>query len=221
MRGTMLVIDTHCHAGISWMEPVESLLYQMDLNGVAKALLVQHGGSYDNGYLLESVQRFPGRFGVVLGLDPLDPEAPLTLGRLAERPGVVGLRLAPESPPALWRKAGQLGLPVSCVLSEATEAANPSFQHMVKDLPGGTIVLEHLAGAYVPRSVVSVTEPYTAYLTALSLAQYPNIYIKFGGLGEICPRPPRLRTQFGFDVVPTGTGNGLGGLRSPAYDVGQ
>ena len=47
----MLIIDTHCHAGKNWFEPIEVLEFQMDRNGVDKALLVQHGGTFDNGYL--------------------------------------------------------------------------------------------------------------------------------------------------------------------------
>ena len=69
----MFIVDSHCHAGTSWFEPVELILHQMTLNGVAKALLVQYVGNNDNRYLLECVQRFPGRFGVVVAVDPSDP----------------------------------------------------------------------------------------------------------------------------------------------------
>ena len=40
-----MIIDTHCHVGVNWFEPVESLLFQMNENDVEKALIVQHGGS--------------------------------------------------------------------------------------------------------------------------------------------------------------------------------
>jgi hypothetical protein len=51
----MHIVDTHCHAGINWFEPVEMLLHQMNMNGVQSAVLIQHGGNYDNQYLLECV----------------------------------------------------------------------------------------------------------------------------------------------------------------------
>ena len=47
----MLIIDTHTHAGNNWFEPIEVLEFQMDRNGVDGAVLVQHGGTFDNTYL--------------------------------------------------------------------------------------------------------------------------------------------------------------------------
>ena len=37
----MTVVDTHTHAGVNWFEPVEMLLYQMTLNQVDHAVLIQ------------------------------------------------------------------------------------------------------------------------------------------------------------------------------------
>ena len=37
-----MIIDTHCHAGINWFEPLEMLLAQMELNNVQRAALIQH-----------------------------------------------------------------------------------------------------------------------------------------------------------------------------------
>ena len=52
----MQIIDTHCHAGRNWFEPIETLLFQMDSNGVDGAVLIQHGGTYDNDYLFECAE---------------------------------------------------------------------------------------------------------------------------------------------------------------------
>ena len=79
----MIVVDTHCHAGRNWFEPIELLLYQMSLNNVDKAALIGHGGSFDNTYLLECVQRFPGRFAVVVVIDT-------ECARRADHPGALG-----------------------------------------------------------------------------------------------------------------------------------
>ena len=38
----MTIVDTHCHAGVNWFEPVELLLAQMNANGVDKGALIQH-----------------------------------------------------------------------------------------------------------------------------------------------------------------------------------
>ena len=127
---------------------------------------------------------------------------------LAQSPGVVGVRLGPgdrspgPDPLALWRQAASLGLPVSCFAIDAKLVAAPDFEQLVRELPGATIVLEHLAGVYIPRSPESAIAPYAWYKTALSLAKYPNTYLKFGGLGEFCQRPLRFPSQFDLSPVP-------------------
>ncbi|MFH1140740.1 MAG: amidohydrolase family protein [Chloroflexota bacterium] len=206
----MIIVDTHCHAATNWFEPIELILYQMNLNGVDKAVLIQNGGNYNNQYLLESVRRFPGRFAAVISVNPSQPDALATLERwVNEAKGdVAGLRLRPtdrspgKDPLAIWRKAAELGLPVSCFVVNAEHTASPDFRNLVEALPNCTIVLEHLAGVYRRVSPESATPPYTAYRTALELASYPNTYIKFGGLGELCEQPAPLPPRLTFDKIP-------------------
>ena len=203
-----MIVDTHSHAGINWFEPVEMILHQMNLNGVEKTVLIQHGGNYHNDYIMECVKRYPGRFGAVIWVDVQNPNATTTLEKLAKNPEVVGVRLHPterspgSDPLAIWRKAAELSLPVSCFPRTAEHIADDGFQSLVEELPNCTIVLEHLAGAYRPLSPASVTAPYDDYKKALTLARFPNTYIKFGGLGEFCVRRVPLEAQFGFDDVP-------------------
>ena len=114
----MLIVDTHAHAGTSWFEPVESLVFQMDRNEVDKAVLVQHRGVYDNTYLFGCVARYPGRFAVAAMVDTAQDDASATLERSAEA-GAVAVRLSPmqrspgDDPLAIWRKAAELGLAVT------------------------------------------------------------------------------------------------------------
>ena len=51
---TFPIIDSHVHAANNWYEPVETLLYHLDANGVDKAILVQQQGQFDNSYILDS-----------------------------------------------------------------------------------------------------------------------------------------------------------------------
>ena len=198
----MLIVDSHCHAGETWYEPVEVLLDQMGTNGVGKAVLVQHGGAYDNSYLLECASRFPGRFAVVALVDTSKSDAPSALERWAAQ-GAVGVRLGPSErspgpdPLAIWRRAAELGLVVSS-LGESEHFASEEFRHLVAGLPELNVVIEHLAG--VPHGV---EPPYTAFRQALELAELPNTYIKVGGLGEITARPPvHSRTTVFDDTSP-------------------
>ena len=44
----MTIVDSHAHATLSWFEPVESLVAQMDRYRVEHAVLVQINGQTDN-----------------------------------------------------------------------------------------------------------------------------------------------------------------------------
>ena len=63
-----MIIDTHCHAGINWFEPIENLIFQMDKNSVDKAVLIQHKGSTNN-YLYECLNRFSNKFSIVTAVN--------------------------------------------------------------------------------------------------------------------------------------------------------
>ena len=197
----MTIVDTHCHGGANWFEPVELLLYQMNVNSVDKAVLIQHGGTYDNRYLFECAERFKDRFAVVVIVDASDPDAPQTLEKWAAF-GAVGVRLGPtvrspgQDPLAIWRKADELGLVVSS-LGDVEDFASDEFTRLVVDLPNLPIVIEHLAGVKQ-----GAQPPYAAFKRALALSRHPNTYIKVGGLGEISLRPPVLQPYFAFDHVP-------------------
>ena len=197
----MLIVDAHAHAGLNWFEPVESLVFQMDQNNVDKAVLIQHGGTYDNTYLLECARQYPKRFAVAAIVDTTLENAPTTLNHWVKA-GVTAIRLGPmertpgTDPLAIWRKASELGIAVSS-LGKIDEFASAQFSKLVQSIPDLKIVIEHFAGAHS-----QLNPPYTAYKAAMKLAQYPNTYIKIGGLGEISARPPILRPEFRLDHTP-------------------
>ncbi len=196
----MPIIDTHCHAGENWFEPFEVLEFQMDRCGVDGAVLIQHGGTYDNQYLFDKTSGSNGRFKVAVLVDP-EHEDPLgELTRLAEQ-GAAGVRIYPGQqfrtphPHDIWKKAGELGLVVTC-LGNASQFASTEFKAMLDACPETQVVIEHLAGVGI------VDPPYSDYESALECAQSPNTTIKIPGLGEITKRPPRLLPHFRFDDVP-------------------
>lgn len=196
----MLIIDTHCHAGNNWFEPIETLEFAMDRNGVDKAVLIQHGGTYDNTYLLQEAAKRAGRFKVAVLVDPASRDPLGDLARLAEQ-GASGIRLAPNGqfanadPCDMWRRAGELGLVVSSI-GDASQFAADDFSHVLDACPDTHVILEHLAG-------VGIAEPpYADYIAALRHGQRDNTSIKVPGLGEICARPSRLLPELRFDGVP-------------------
>ncbi len=191
----MTVVDTHCHAGESWFEPVELLLHQMDSNRVDKGVLIQHRGAFDNSYLLECQTRYPGRFAVAVLVDPSRDDAADKLRDLAEG-GASAVRPAPDEPASLWRAASDLGLVVSSQ-GDVTENASDAFRSLLESLPNMTVVLEHLVG-----SKGDEDPPYPLFRRAMELSQLPNTYLKVPGLGEISARPPVLGREFRPERVP-------------------
>jgi L-fuconolactonase len=185
----VLTVDTHCHVSPGWYEPVEVLLFQMDRNGVDRAIMIQINGQFDNDYQLECVRRHPDRLSSVVLVDTADPAAPATLQRLAEQ-GARGVRLRPDTrspgddPLAIWRKAAELGLPVSCG-GTAAQFASAGFADAVRAVPTLPIVVEHLGSVNQPDGEPA---PYALRQQVFALSRFPNVYIKVHGLGEFCRR---------------------------------
>ncbi|MBI2907521.1 MAG: amidohydrolase family protein [Chloroflexi bacterium] len=199
----MFIVDTHVHASSIWFEPVETLLYEMNANGVGKALLVQFRGNYHNDYLFECIQRYPGRFAACVAIDTAADDAPSKLDDWA-RKGAAAVRMwiAPGSTKSslpVWRKAGELGLAVS-VLGTEEELASDEFRHVVEMFPHTRIVIEHYG--HHGQSGAGEQPPYDLYRRVLSLADYPSTYMKLGGLGELCDRPKTFPQHDPFSDIP-------------------
>ena len=196
----MVIVDSHCHASPVWYEPVESLLHQMERNGVEHAILIQMQGQANNDYQFECVRRHPGRFAPVVWIDVAGPDAPRTLERLAGQ-GASGVRLRAttrspgDDPLAIWRAAERLGLAVSCA-GESDEFASQEFARLVEALPGLTIVIEHLGAANRPDQGAAEEE---ARRRVFALARYPNLYLKVPGLGEFRRRALPVTEPFPFE----------------------
>src|SRR5689334_24174192 len=133
----MLVIDAHCHTAAIWSEPVETLLYQMEANGVSHAVLVQLNGNYDNSYLIDCNRRYPGRFKAVVILDPQDTARTKTLEDLRKQgAGGIRLNLRKEwdgNDPA-FKVAGELGMIVS-IIGKAEDFASARFKKLLDSCP--------------------------------------------------------------------------------------
>ena len=195
----MVIVDSHCHVSPCWYEPVESLLYQMDRNGVERAVLVQMNGQADNRYQFEVTRRFPGRFTSVAWIRTEGPDACDKLRRLADH-GIVGVRFSAmtKSPGgdelAIWRTAAELGLPVSCGGSSA-DFASEQFARVVRAFPELPIVVEHLGGHNYPGA-----DSLEDRRKVFDLARFPNVYIKVHGLGEFCHRRLPVAESLPFDT---------------------
>ena len=184
----MPVIDAHCHASPLWFEPVEALLFQMDRNGVDRAVLTQILGQFDNSYHQQCVARFPGRFANVGSVDANAPDAAQAVRQWAER-GMTGLRLRPDSrnlgddPLAVWRAADECGLAISCGGASAALIAD-DFAALAAAFPSLPIVIEHLGGWTRP----DCDRSDETCRSILALARLPNVSLKIPALGQLAQR---------------------------------
>src|SRR5258708_30587840 len=185
----MAVVDTHCHASLDWYEPVETLLYEMDRNGVDQAVLVQIMGQFDNQYQFDCVRQYPGRFANVVLVDPERADSLQMLERLAER-GASGVRLSPtvrspgDDPLAIWRTADRLGLTVSCG-GDSAGFASDEFASVIQALPGLRIVIEHLGSVSRRDTDAQQLDPRRP---VFGLARFPHTFLKVTGLSEVSAR---------------------------------
>ncbi|HEY3108278.1 MAG TPA: amidohydrolase family protein [Chloroflexota bacterium] len=196
----VVVVDSHAHATPVWYEPIETLVNEMDRNGVAYADLCQINTYFDDAYQEEQLRRYPGRFANIVLVDYTRPDAVDQFNALVARGVVSGLRMHPEwrspgdDPLALWRAAARAGVSIS-VNGGLADFADDSFAKVFEALPELPIMLEHTAGASI-----SENPPYAQSRKALNLARYPNAYCHFGGFGDgLARRSNPARGPFPFD----------------------
>lgn len=205
----MLTIDTHYHASLSWFEPVEFAIFQMDRSKVDKMVLVQIKGEFNNRYLIECMRRYPGKFSIAGIVDTRQADAGEKLAYWTSE-GMEGVRLwnnerSPGSDPlAIWKKAQELKLVVSCAGS-SQGFMSEDFHKLVKALPRLSIVIEHLGINERPdlTNGKPTKEALADYKKLLSIATYPNVTMKIAGLSEFQPRPmPARNPPFDMTKVP-------------------
>ncbi|MEM7129364.1 MAG: amidohydrolase family protein [Chloroflexota bacterium] len=193
-----MIIDTHCHAGLFKYEPIESLLFHMEQNNVDKAVLIQYMGNTDNGYMVDCMNRYPGKFAAAMCVAQDDD------GTQIERwheEGIRGIRLHATSrsvtldPLDHWRTAAQLDLVVSAPCSPAALISR-DFIDAVERFSDTRIVIEHLAG--LKRGA---EWPFEEFREVLKLAQYPHLFIKLPGFGEFCDTTALLSAEMAENQV--------------------
>jgi L-fuconolactonase len=202
----MVVVDTHTHVLTNWFEPVETLLYHMDANQVDQAALIQDAPQTNNTYLFDCVRRYPGRFAPVVIVDVESSDGVAQLEQEAAR-GASGVRLRPTvrsagaDPLAVWRAAARLGLSISCS-GRLPQFVDESFTEVLLAIGDTPLVIEHLGSGQLANNDATSNElRRDAYSR---LARFPNIAIKFHGLGEFSHRalPPAEPFPFVRPILP-------------------
>jgi L-fuconolactonase len=202
----MVAVDTHTHVLTNWFEPVETLLYHMDANQVDHALLVQDIPQTNNDYLFDCVRRYPGRFAPVVIVNLESSDGIAQLENEASR-GASGVRLRAttrspgQDPLAIWRAAARLGLPISCS-GRLPQYSEDVFLDVLRAIGDTPLVIEHLGTGQLANN--DATSPEERRHRYSQLAAFPNVAIKFHGLGEFSHRalPPAEPFPFVEPIAP-------------------
>jgi L-fuconolactonase len=104
------------------------------------------------------------------------------------------MRSPGDDPMAIWRKAAELKLPVSCS-GTSVDFASDGFANTIQTFPDLPIVIEHLGSVNTPDDE---TEHSGIRNKVFALSRFPNVYIKIHGLGEFCKRLRNISGTFPF-----------------------
>lgn len=230
------IIDTHVHvwaldeehrpapdakvAPPAEAAPVEWLLEEMATFDIAHAVLVQSSAfSWDNTYMVECLERYPGIFRAIGLVDPLAPDSAEQLRAWMAR-GLSGFRFHPlyypdepswiDSPAhdLLWEAAAETGAILQYHIWPRHAVA---LGRMIRRHPMVPIIIDHLG-----KPDVSEAAPYPSFQPVLDLAEFPNVWVKIGDYQiasrqefpwrDTVPFVHELRRAFGPERMIWGTG---------------
>lgn len=164
----------------------EQFVAAMDEAGVAKAAIVHASTCYgfDNSYVADAVAHFPDRCTAVGSIDMIAPDAVAVAQEWLAR-GLTGFRIFtggstkdvdasvledPRSFP-VWNLMSERGLSI-CIQTDARGI--PATTSLAKRFPKVPIIIDHFA-----RPDASGGPTYSAASPLFSLANLPNVYLKF------------------------------------------
>jgi predicted TIM-barrel fold metal-dependent hydrolase len=231
-----VIVDSHVHVvsgdrarypvlpgAPDWpVTEVDGLVADMDALGIDRALLVQTFFTYgtDNSYMIDAAARHPGRFQTVCVIDQMATNAPDVLTGLVEKHGVAGIRFMPKGHAKgalwhpqtfpLWRRAGELGIPITI----AAELAHlPGMPAVVARFPQVRVAFEHMWALELDPPDFASIRPIFA------LAQFPNVYLKLCPNNSHAIRAAKTtaRAFFGPLIERFGIGRMMFGSNYPAH----
>jgi len=232
-----VIIDTHVHVweidpprypigptAPNWSslpdEPgtADELLAEMETHGVDRAVLVQTSWStWDNGYIADSVQRFPERFIGHGLIDPQDPENAAQVRYWVKERGLAGFRFHPMYYPdekilltaqngPLWEEIAALDVVIQFHMRAAQA---DQVAAIAKRYPHLRLIIDHLG-------YPQIDEDPADFDPIVNLARYRNIYFKLSDVAgrsqqpfpyvDVHPPIERLFNAFGAERTVWGTG---------------
>ena len=232
-----MIVDTHVHVweidppkypvgptAPSWNsypdEPgtADELLSEMDAHDVDWTVLVQTSWStWDNGYIADSVERFPDRFIGHGLIDPQDPSNAEQVRYWIKERGLVGFRFHPmyypdekilltEQNGPMWEEIAALDAIIQFHLR--AEFAD-QIAVIAQRYPNLRLILDHLGYPEVDAEAAG-------FQPIVELARYDNVYLKLSDVAgrshqafpyaDVHPFIEKLLSVFGADRTVWGTG---------------
>ena len=167
--------------------PVEWLLQDMAEYHLAHCVLVQSSAfGWDNAYMVECLERYPGRFRAIGLVDPQSPANARDLERWVAQ-GLAGFRFHPlyydreprgawwvDAPEHddLWAAAATTG---AILQFHMLPQHAPALARMIQRHPQVRVIVDHIG-----KPDVTEAPPYPSFDPVLRLADYPHVYAKIG-----------------------------------------
>lgn len=171
----------------------ESLLLQMDLAGVERAVLVPPSWEGErNDLALAAAATHPGRFGVMGRLSLTDPASRDLVPTWRDQPGMLGMRftfhnrhnrhlLTDGSADWLWPAAEKAGIPLMILLPGQLDV----LDHLAGGHPGLRFTIDHVGVSLRPNDP-SVWDDLPK---VCALARHPNVAVKASGMPHWSSEP--------------------------------
>jgi L-fuconolactonase len=182
----------------------ETMLFQMDLAGVRRAVIVPPSWEGDrNDVALEAAQSYPDRFAVMGRLDLKDPASPGKVAAWKQQPGMLGMRftfhnehyrhlLTDGSTDWLWPALEEAGIPIMVIMPDALA----QLDRIAAAHPGLKVVIDH-----VGLGVGKGPQVFDNLPEVCKLARHPNVAVKASGMPSLSAEPypfrdlhPHIRT---------------------------
>ena len=175
----------------------ETLLFEMDLAGVSRAVLVPPSWEGDrNDLALEAARQYPDRFAVMGRLALQDPNSRDLVAGWKKQPGMLGMRftfhnqhnrhfLTDGTADWLWPAAEQHGVPLMVLAPGSLEVIG----RIAARHPGLKLVIDH-AGLQIHGKAPAVLDDLPA---VCALAKHPNVAVKASGLPGWSTQPYPFR----------------------------
>jgi L-fuconolactonase len=243
-RGTIVIFDSHAHIVSDDFEhyppaplsgtldrplddpmTAEKLLRLMDGQGVARAVAVQraHVYGYDNRYVCDAADKYPGRLVAVCCIDAATDDAAARARRWLVERAAAGLRLtepykgsgvgwfAAPAARAVWQVAEEMGASICLHMyrwnrDETLEALPP----LLTAFPRVTVIIDHASNLIAEQG----PPDYGVDSALARLARFPAVYQKFTAINfarlaglnlPLAPVVNRVVKEFGAERVMWGS----------------